>query len=216
MTVKRFASIATCAAVIVLAPPPSVRAESYAGFRAGINYASFTGDNVSFTGFDDAEITAPDSRLGFSGGAFIGTDYGKGLGYRFDLLYTQKGGTSSDSTSVDLDYVELATLFVYRFKVSEQYTLRAFAGPVVGLWLSAEADLGPIDQDLGEIIEHWEFSGTIGGEFNAKAGPYILLLEARYTQGTQVFENVGLDGEPIDIQAANSGISVMAGVAVPF
>jgi len=219
MTVKRFASIAACAAGIVLASSPDVRAESYAGFRGGINYASFTSRvDYAWTTSDTSTATVHivDPRLGFTGGAFIGTDYGKGLGYRFDLLYTQKGGTGSDSTSIDLDYIELATLFVYRYKLSEKYTVRAFAGPVIGLWLSAETDLGSTDWDLGATIEHWEFSGTIGAEFDMKAGPYILLLEARYTQGSQVFESVGLDGEPIDIPASNSGISVMTGVAVPF
>jgi hypothetical protein len=216
MTLKGFAFIAACAAGIVLASSPSMGAESYAGFRAGVNSASFSPTDVSFALPSGAEVTAPDPRLGFTGGGFIGADYGKGLGYRFDLLYAQKGGTSSDSTSINVDYIEVATLFVYRLKLSERFALRAFAGPVVGLWVSAETDLGPTDEDIGEIVEHWELSGTIGAEFNAKTGPYILLLEARYMQGTQVFESVGLDGEPLDIQAANGGISVMAGVAVPF
>ena len=219
MTVRRFASIAACAAAIVLASSSGVRAESYAGFRGGINYAKFTTSDVDYaeiTGVDSISGLATDRRLGFSGGAFIGVDYGKGLGFRLDLVYVQKGGMDNDTTSVDLDYLELATLFVYRYKLSERYTLRAFAGPVVGLWINAELDLGPYDKDLGEVIEHWEFSGTIGAEFDMTAGPYVLLLEARYTKGTPVFKSVGLEGQPINIDAANSGISVMTGVAVPF
>lgn len=219
MTVRSFASIAACTAAIVLASSSGVRAEGYAGFRGGINYAKFTTSDVDYaeiTGVDSISGVATDRRLGFTGGGFIGADYGKGLGFRFDLLYTQKGGSDNDTTSVDLDYIELATLFVYRFKLTERFTLRAFVGPVVGLWVNAELDLGPVDLDLGEIIENWEFSGTIGAEFDMTAGPYILLLEARYTQGTPVFEGAGLQGQPIYIDAANSGLSVMTGVSVPF
>jgi hypothetical protein len=209
MTARRFASIVACAGGIVLASTSGVRAESYAGFRLGANNASLTGSSVD-------SLNLSDPRLGFSGGAFIGTDYGKGLGFRIDLMYTQKGATGSDSTGINLDYLELGTLFVYRFKLTETFTLRAFAGPVAGLWINAEADFGPYDQDLGEVIEHWEFSGTIGAEFDMKAGPYVLLLEARYTQGTQVFDGKGLEDQPVDLDAANTGISVMTGVAVPF
>jgi hypothetical protein len=218
MTVRRFAFHAACAAAIVLASSSDVRAEAYAGFRGGVNYARFTTNDVDYaeiTNVDSIPGVATGRRLGFTGGGFIGVDYGKGLGFRIDLMYTQKGGTE-DTTSVDLDYLELGTLFVYRYKLSERYTLRAFAGPVIGLWVNAELDLGPYDKDLGEVIEHWEFSGTIGAEFDMTAGPYVLLLEARYTKGTPVFKSVGLEGQPIYIDAANGGISVMTGVAVPF
>ena len=219
MTVRRLASIVACATAVALASWSNVRAESYAGFRAGVIDASFTNSNVNYaeiTGDPADDITANEGRIGFTGGAFIGTDYGKGLGFRFDLFYTQKGGTGDDTTSVDLDYLELGTLFVYRYKLSERYTLRAFAGPVVGLWVNAELDFGPYDRDLGEVVEHWEFSGTIGAEFDMQAGPYMLLLEARYTEGTPVFKSVNLAGEPLDNDAANSGVSVMTGVMVPF
>jgi hypothetical protein len=214
--VKRFAfSVWTAAALLVLAAP-FAHAEGYAGFRAGGNLASFTGGDA-----DDY----PDSRTGFTGGVFLGFDSGQHLGFRTDLLYTQKGGASGESTIIKLDYIEMAPLLVGRFELSKGYGLRVYAGPVIGLWVNAEATFpyddgqgneGQADIDLGEIIEHWEFSGTIGAEFNAQLGPYIALIDARYTQGSRVFEDVGLIGEPIDINVSNSGIGIMAGLMVPF
>jgi hypothetical protein len=47
-------------------------------------------------------------------------------------------------------------------------------------------------------------------------GPYVVLLESRYTQGSRVFESVGLNGEPLNLNLSNSGISIMAGLMVPF
>lgn len=209
MTATRFASIAVGAAGVLFALAPNVRAESYAGFRGGVNNAKFTGPDVSETSY-------PDPRLGFTGGAFVGKDFGKTLGFREELLYTMKGGSGTDSTSIDLDYLEWVSLLVSRFALSPNYSIRAYVGPVIGLWLSAEANTGPYDVDIGEIVKHWELSATIGAEFNAKAGPYILLLDVRYTQGGRIFEDVGLNGEPLDIKVSNSGISVMTGVSVPF
>ncbi len=94
--------------------------------------------------------------------------------------------------------------------------MRAFAGPVLGLWINAEADNGPLDVDIGDTLNNWEISGTIGAELDAKAGPYVLLLDARYTQGSRVFGDVGVTGEPLNFTVSNSGITVTAGLMVPF
>lgn len=213
---KQFAVI--IGAVALLATASFVHAESYAGFKGGVNHASFTGEDAS---------EFPGTREGFTGGAFLGFDSGKRLGFRADLLYTMKGAMSNAgpvsaptdtfvTAIIKIDYIELGTLFVTRFDLPKNFAMRAFIGPVIGLWVNAEADNGPQDVDLGDIVEHWEFSGTIGAELDMTAGSYVFLLEARYTQGSRLFKDVGLDGEPLDFKVSNSGIGVMAGVMVPF
>jgi len=102
--------------------------------------------------------------------------------------------------------------------------MRGFIGPMVGLWVNAEATFfyddgiqeGEADIDLGEIVEHWEFSGVIGAELDVAAGPYVVLFDVRYTQGSRVFEDRGLDLQPLDFKVSNSGIGIMAGLMVPF
>jgi hypothetical protein len=209
------ARIGILCALVLFASSSYAYAEGYAGFRAGGVRSVFVGD--------DADVV-PWSRVGFTGGGFVGFDSGKYFGFRTDVLYTEKGG-QSDDLLFKLDYLELAPLFVARYALGERYGLRAFMGPVFSVWISAEAQQyfddgmgndGELDSDIGDIVKHFELSGTIGVEFNAKLGPYVGLLETRYTQGSRVFEDENLDGSPLDFKVSNSGVSVMAGLMVPF
>ena len=204
------------AALLVVFASSLANAESYAGFRMGVNMAKFVGDDAD---------QIPDTRTGFTGGGFIGFDSGKHLGFRTDLLYTMKGGVADDGyTEIKLDYLEVAPLLVVRFPITGRFAVRGFVGPMLGLWASAEAatlfddgtDEGEVDVDLGEIVQHWEFSAVIGAELNVTAGPYVALFEVRYSQGSRVFDDFGPDGQPIDLQVSNSGIAFMTGLMVPF
>jgi len=213
--VKRIAFIIVGFAVLSAA---SFAHAGYAGFKGGVNYAGFTGEDAD---------EFPYHRTGFTGGGFLAWDGGNHLGFRTDLLYTMKGATTGAvpasaeadtfvTSLIKIDYLELGTLLTARFDVSKRFTVRGFVGPVLGLWVNAEADNGPLDVDIGDIVEHWEFSATIGGEIDMKAGPYVLLMEARYTQGSRVFESIGLNGEPLDFNVSNQGIGLMVGMMVPF
>jgi hypothetical protein len=126
-----------------------------------------------------------------------------------------KGGTEGDA-SIKVDYMEAATVLTIRQPLGQTLGLRFFVGPVFGLFVNAEADNGPVDLDYGDIVEHFELSGTIGAELDVKAGPYFVLFETRYTQGTRVFEGENLDGSDLDWNVSNSGVAVMAGLMVPF
>ena len=118
--------------------------------------------------------------------------------------------------AIKLDYFEAAPLLVIRQSLGQKFGLRVFLGPVFGVFVNAEADNGPVDIDLGDIVNHGEVSGTIGAEFNMKAGPYTLLFDARYTQGNRVFKGEDLDGADLNYDVSNTGIGIMAGVMVPF
>ena len=212
----RSTTIASIALGLSLAAATFAHAEGYAGFRGGVNMASFSGEGT----FSPKQQTIPaqeypDARKGFTGGMFFGFDSGSRFGFRTDLLYTMKGGKNGEE-SIKLDYFEMAPLLVIRQSLTEKFGLRVFLGPVFGGFVNAEADNGPVDIDLGDIVEHLEASGTIGAELNMKAGPYILLLDARYTQGTPVFEGEDLDGVTQDYDVSNTGLAIMAGVMVPF
>lgn len=222
---RRAAHIAPLTAGLLVVAASLAHAGGYAGFKGGVNLASFVGPSVdstaAFGGLDPTgevvieEQTFPGSRTGFTGGGFIGFDSGKHLGFRADLLYTMKGATNGEVT-IKLDYIELGTVLVWRTTLTERFTLRAFAGPMVGVFVNAEGDSGPVDIDFGDIVHHWEFSGTGGVELDVNTGPYIVLLEARYTLGSRVFDETNLDGDPLDYTVSNSGIGVMAGMMVPF
>ncbi|HEX6791449.1 MAG TPA: outer membrane beta-barrel protein [Candidatus Krumholzibacteria bacterium] len=224
------------AILVALALAPRANAEAYAGFRGGMNISSFSGEG-QFAPFGPPRPGAPpppfpasafpateyaDSRTGFTGAVFIGFDKGR-YGFRTEMMYTQKGAASGEA-SVKLDYVEMAPLFVFKQPLSSGFALRAFAGPVVGLFVNAEVDNGPIDVDIGDIVEHLELSGTIGAELDVKAGPYWVIFDARYTAGTSVFEGENLEGDdliygtvnPTEFDASNTGISISAGLMIPF
>jgi hypothetical protein len=204
--VRRFASIASLTVGVLCATTSLVHAQGYAGFRAGGTAAQFTGtDADQFDG----------TRNGFIGGGFIGFDKGKRMGFRADMLYQMKGAISGES-SIKLDYLEIGTMLVGRFSLTDRFQLRAFLGPLFGVFVNAEGDSGPVDIDFGDIVEHFELSGVIGAELDVRTGPYFALFEVRYTQGSRVFEDKGLDGEPLDFTVSNSSLSAMAGLMVPF
>lgn len=212
----RSTTIASVALGLSLASASLAHAGGYAGFRGGMNMASFSGDGT----FSPKQQTIPaqdypDPRTGFTGGVFFGFEGEGRFGYRTDLLYTMKGGKNGEA-SIKLDYFEMAPLLVIKQKLSEKYGLRFVVGPQFGLFVNAEADDGPVDIDLGDIVEHFEASIVVGAEFNMKAGPYVLLLDARYTRGTPVFKGEDLDGITQEFDVSNTGIAIMAGLMVPF
>lgn len=183
-------------------------ADGYGGFRAGVNHAYLSGDTE--------ELGLTGSREVFTGGIFLGFDTDGMLGFRTDLLYTMKGAKDDFGAELKVDYMEVAPLLVARFPLSSGLAVRAFAGPVMGAFVSAEYDSGAVDIDLGDIIEHLEISGTLGAELNYQAGPYVLLLDARYTVGSRILEGENLAGDPIEANVSNVGIAVMLGLMVPF
>jgi hypothetical protein len=232
--VKRISSIALLV-LALSAFATAARAEgSYAGFRGGVVNASFADDE-----FDHY----PWARTGFTGGGFIGKDVSKMFGFRIDAMYTQKGaygpepfveldyleshtdpGVNWGITQIKLDYLEVSPLLVARFALGGRYSIRGFLGPTLGFWVSAEAEdviLADgkeyrLDVDLGEIVEHFEFGGTIGVEFNAQVGPYIGLLEARYGRGGRVFEGQTLLDADLNLDVSNKTMAVLAGLMIPF
>ena len=211
--------------------------------RADGGYAGFRGGVVNATFADDVGEHYPWARTGFSGGGFIGKDMSKYLGFRIDAMYTQKGAFGPEPfveldylealvgteptfgiSQIKLDYIEVSPLLVGRYSLGSRYALRAFLGPTLGFWVSAEAEdvilAGGqeyrIDVDLGEIVEHVEFGGTIGVEFNAQLGPYVALLEARYSRGGRVFEEHTLMGADLELDVSNKTVGVLAGLMIPF
>lgn len=213
---KRITSIALLA-LALSALVNAAHAQGYAGFRGGVVNASFSDDDYDIY---------PWARTGFTGGAFIGKDFGKTFGFRIDAMYTQKGAygpepfveldyleqitapaTEFGNTQIKLDYLEFSPLFVARFPVTKKLAVRGFIGPTVGFWVSAEAEDVVLaggqeyrfDIDLGEIVEHWEIGGTIGVELNVPVGPYSFLVDARYAMGGRVFEGKTLLGADLEV-----------------
>jgi hypothetical protein len=79
------------------------------GVEAGANFANFIGSDVNTT-----LSSAPASKLGFVGGAFICLNFGNVIGIRPELLYEQKGAAiSGTSTSDELDYIEVPILLKF-------------------------------------------------------------------------------------------------------
>jgi hypothetical protein len=213
--VRRYSIIAGIALCLFAALACPARSQGYAGFRAGVNIASFTGDGVFPDPFDDQVSYAfPDPRIGFTGAAFIGVDRGR-YGFRTDIMYTMKGGKEGENM-IKVDYLELAPLFVVRQTLSERYALRGFIGPVAGLWVNAEFDNGPTDLDIGDIVNHLDLSATIGAELDIRTGPYTVIFDGRYTYGSRVFKEEALDGSPLECWLHNTGIALSAGLMVPF
>jgi hypothetical protein len=189
------------------------------GFKGGVSIADLEGDDV------DSDET--DKRVGFVGGGFAQVDLSPNFGIRLEALYHMKGA-SSDSAGADLtiqlDYFELPLLLVGQIPASQSVTVSAFAGPVVGFNVSAnaEASVGGLtgSVDIGDYVAGFEFGLAFGLGASFEAGAAVITFDGRYDLGLQTVDD-GLatvfdasTGTELDIM--NRGFSVMAGLGFPL
>ena len=132
------------------------------GIKAGVNYASIS----------DIEGGDPDSKIGFTGGVFVGARF-NALSVTAEVLFSQQGA-EFDSEKIDLDYALVPIIAKVHF-------LRIFniqAGPQLS-YLVNESDL--IESEKLDV------SGAVGVGLNLPSG---LRVDARYNVGlTDAFEN---------------------------
>lgn len=203
------ATLATAATLIACSVQTAAAVTSAFGFKAGVNFAEFTGD---------INLNEANARAGVMGGAFIQHAINPQTAIRFEALWASKGtdfsNTDPDDSSVELDYIEFPILFVVDFRPEEPVAFHAFLGPTFGFITSAKAVEDGLSRDLDDYVEHYEFGIAIGLGFEYVLSPMSIVLDGRYSSGfTHVIQDL-TDGNSIDVN--NRGIGVMAGLAFPL
>jgi hypothetical protein len=181
----------------------------FAGALGGINLADLT------------DVDETTTKIGFSGGGFVGADINETVSGRVEILYTQKGTErrenpefGGDDTTVKLDYVEFPILLVLDLNNSPTSEFSVIGGPSFGYNLSAEESTedGSV-ANYDDAIEKFEASLVLGAEFEHIGQSLSWFLDTRIT--------IGLTGILADAASAydgvkNIGFGVLLGVKFPM
>ena len=156
------------------------------GVKAGVNFASLTGD--------DAE--GMDGRTSMVFGGFAKFQVSEKFAFQPELLYSMQGATTSESfwigeddvdvdVTVKLDYLNIPLMAKYY--VTEGFSLQA--GPQVGFLLSAKAKVEAggeeEEEDIKDDFKGLDFGLNFGAGYELESG---LGFDARYNLG---LSNIG-------------------------
>jgi hypothetical protein len=146
------------------------------GLRAGLNFANVSGDDVSNT----------KSKVGANFGALLTYSVAPIFGITGEINFTSKGNKydGSDATT-SMNYLEIPIYGAYYFGSAES-TLRPkiFAGPAVGILMTANHKAGSFEIDTKDFTEPVEFSAVLGLGFNKRIGEgNWVCVDVRYSLG---------------------------------
>lgn len=134
--------------------------ETAFGVKAGVNFASLTGDNEGLDGLTSFHL---------GGVANIGVS--EKFSVQPEVLYSMQGA-SYDGGEIKLDYINVPVLA--KFMVAEGFSIEA--GPQIGFLVSAKED----GEDLKDFVKGTDFSGVLGVGYKLTSG---LNFGARYNVG---------------------------------
>lgn len=203
---KKFLAIAVAAGFLF---PAIAAAEGEAttgltgkGIKLGLNFATFTGDDVT----DDVE-----SDMGLAIGGFVTWSFTDMFAVQPEVLYSQKGAKWSMDVlgipfdySYNLTYLDIPILAKATFPVGGNKA-SVVLGPSIGILLSAEEEVSMSilsdTNDIKDQMASMDLGLVAGAAF--EMGKYS--LEARYNLGLSALDK---DGES---KMYNSVISVLLG-----
>lgn len=176
-----------CAAIAVFVLGNMTAQEVKFGAKAGVNFASLTGD--------DADGLDGRTSLHFGFVANIGIS--ESFSVQPELLYSSQGFTLSEfgiDVTGKLDYINLPILA--DFKVADNFSLQV--GPQVGFVVTDKVEAEGESEDLD--AESIDFGAVLGAQFKMETG---LFFQARY--------NLGLSDVASDADLKNSVLSFSVG-----
>ncbi|MBU8933540.1 MAG: PorT family protein [candidate division Zixibacteria bacterium] len=171
------------------------------GIKAGINMANITGDDV-----DDLDM-----KLGFGFGGFLVYAVSPQLVIQPEVLYMMKGAQFDDEDGetwkIKVDYLEIPVLVKFKFPTEGNFKPCLFAGPALGILMSAKVE----DEDIKDDLKSIDFGLAFGGGFGLVMGEGMLTFDARYTLGMSNVNDWDVEeGETLP-DNKNANISIMLG-----
>ena len=186
--------------VLVLAMGASAQMEETGltakGFKVGLNMANLTGD-----------IDGNAMKMGIAGGVFMTYTFSPGVAMQPEVMYVMHG-TKEDGGDgkIKLDYIDVPILFKYSFPTEGNFKPNLFAGPMVGLLMSAKMD----DNDIKDGMKDINFGAAFGIGATMQMETMAVTMDARYTLG--LTNTLDIPDE-VDVSWKTGDISIMLGLA---
>lgn len=150
------------------------------GIKAGLGLANLYGDDVEDT----------DIKLGFNGGAFVTYHFIPQFAIQPEIMFTMKGTKFSEDeadedTKINLTYLEIPVLFKFTPQMEGNIKPNIFAGPALGILLSAKVknDDYDIDYDIKDGLKSIDFGLQFGAGVDFALEKMKITFDARYSLG---------------------------------
>lgn len=209
-------TLALVLAISAMAQDP-VKGLTGAGFKAGVVMAKATGDNIDLIA-DENDVDIK-SLMGFAVGGFIEYSFSPSIAIQPEILYNTKGvkfeqGDVTDK--VTMTYMQIPVLLKFNIPTAGNFDPFIYAGPSVGILLSANDKLEGTDDDYDEDIKDsfksTDFTAVLGLGAGIPMGTSgQLTFEFRYDMGlTNVAEDMVVDTETVegDVKTQNMGFFI--------
>lgn len=190
-------------ALVALLAAPGAFAQFYGaargpaiGFKVGLNVADLTGSDAP---------TNTDPRLGFSGGLVADVPITPMLSVRPEVLYTQKGVSSSDNNAtLSVDYLEIPVTLAVTVPVTETGLMAgAYAGPALGIKVRESTSAFGLP-NAPNVFKSTDLGAALG--VTVGAGPFS--VDGRYTLGLQD----AIDSNVFGNNSVRNGVFSISGV----
>lgn len=191
-----------------------------AGFKAGLVMAKASGDNIDMaeeeTGIDAGYL------MGFAVGGFIEYSFSPSFAIQPEILYNTKGvkfkSDEFDVTDkITMTYMQIPVLLKFNIPTAGKFDPFIYAGPSIGILLSANDKLEGTDEDYDEDIKDSFKSTDISAVLGLGAGFPMgasgqLTFEVRYDMGlTNVAEDMVIEDETVAGDAKTGSIGFLVG-----
>jgi len=181
------------------------------GIRVGLNMANFTGSDA-----DPSPSVTKSSRTGYAAGLFAGIGLpALPLGFEIEALYSMKGAVyewGTNSSTAKLAYLDIPVLVKLDILPVGPVKVGVFAGPSLGILLSAEREeeLGSTSRttDIKDDMNSSDMGAVVGVGVSLPMG---LSVDVRYSMGLSKLEK-DVAGIPA-LKRYNGVISAMAGLS---
>ena len=100
-----------------------------------------------------------------------------------EILYCQKGTNVNDNGYIKLNYITLPVLLKYKSPARGLVAPTFFAGPELGILLSAKINKGDAETDYGYYLKNFDWGFSFGVGIDVRLLSLKLMLDARYTFG---------------------------------
>ncbi len=168
--------------IMGLAAAASAQTKIGGGVKAGVNFATVSGDVSDGAGNADKRM-----RVGGAFGGFVSVPIKEGISFEPEVLYSMEGvkitftdgGTSFDAKA-KVDVVEIPLLIRVASKSSAATKGYFLVGPEVGIIARAKQEVtGQGEEDFKDQLKKADFSIVVGGGVQMSKA----FVEARYSAG---------------------------------
>lgn len=170
-------------------------------------------------GGDGVDSDETNRRTGFLIGGFVLVDAGL-IAVQPELMYIQKGASQEETfngttvtQTVKLDYIEVPVLVKLQVPLEEGITPSVFAGPTLGLNVTAEAEAEAegesATEDISDDVSGTDFGLALGGGVDIDFPFGTLMGDIRYGFGLTSIDD---SGEYDSVR--NRGFMITAGLAL--